>query len=80
MVGYGNCVVCGKHCGNWVNYTKNEVYFLCRKHWDLWLKFLLGKINKYPEIWENDMSGDKSVSKNCWFKEFLKRKVVFIFR
>jgi hypothetical protein len=50
------------------------------KHWDLWFSFLTDKIYKYPEIWKNDMSGNKSVSKNCWFKEFLKRKVVFVFR
>jgi hypothetical protein len=81
MVGYGNCVVCGKHCGNWVNYTENEVYFLCRKHWDLWFSFLTDKIYKYPESWKNDKSGGKTVIKNEWFKEFLKRKkMVFIFR
>jgi hypothetical protein len=43
MVDYGNCVVCGKRSGNWVNYTKNEVYHLCGKHWDLWFSFLTDK-------------------------------------
>ena len=68
----GICAVCGKpNQSNWVNYTKGEVFFFCKKHFDAFMDYQFKK-SKHSTAWENAKDKfERTRIKNIWLHWFL---------